>query len=158
MSPSLVQVSVLHVGSFQRRETQPANSTHLVGLYGIQAARYYLEVHHDAKLVLLEADDVVGGTWSSSRIPPPFFLFLSLALEKSPSHLRCIICNSISGKENPFASSLTRRYMSMAHFVPTSRTDLLWLLDADSSQNGRIFRPSHDASTSGRSILWILPC
>lgn len=37
------------------------------GLYGIQAARYYLDVHPDAKLLLLEADDVVGGTWSSSR-------------------------------------------------------------------------------------------
>ncbi|KAL9005230.1 MAG: hypothetical protein Q9188_001990 [Gyalolechia gomerana] len=38
------------------------------GLYGIQAARYYLDVHPDARLLILEADDVVGGTWSSSRL------------------------------------------------------------------------------------------
>ena len=44
-----------------------SNRPHVVGLYGIQAARYYLEVHPNAKLVLLEADDVIGGTWSSSR-------------------------------------------------------------------------------------------
>ena len=36
------------------------------GLYGIQAARYYLEVHPEAKLVIFEADDVVGGVWSTS--------------------------------------------------------------------------------------------
>ena len=40
----------------------------IVGLYGIQAARYYLEIHNDAWLVLLEADDVVGGTWNSSKL------------------------------------------------------------------------------------------
>ena len=75
MSPSLVQVSLAYACFFPYSEAQPANSRHIAGLYGIQAARYYLEVHHDAKLVLLEADDVVGGTWSSSRIPPLFFFF-----------------------------------------------------------------------------------
>ncbi|KAL9594311.1 MAG: hypothetical protein Q9219_007105 [cf. Caloplaca sp. 3 TL-2023] len=35
------------------------------GLYGIQAARYYLEIHPEAKVMLLESDDVIGGTWSS---------------------------------------------------------------------------------------------
>ncbi|KAL9053509.1 MAG: hypothetical protein Q9206_003903 [Seirophora lacunosa] len=43
------------------------------GLYGIQAARYYLDVHPDAKLLLLEADDVVGGTWSSKRMYADFY-------------------------------------------------------------------------------------
>lgn len=39
----------------------------MTGLYGIQAARYYLDIYPDARLLMLEADDVIGGTWSSSR-------------------------------------------------------------------------------------------
>lgn len=31
------------------------------GLYGIQAARYYLDVHPDARLCVLESEGVVGG-------------------------------------------------------------------------------------------------
>lgn len=37
-----------------------------VGLYGIQAARYYLNIHPEAQLCVLEADDEVGGVWSGS--------------------------------------------------------------------------------------------
>ncbi|KAL8669024.1 MAG: hypothetical protein Q9168_006365, partial [Polycauliona sp. 1 TL-2023] len=44
-----------------------------LGLYGIQAARYYLDVYPDASLLLLESDDVVGGTWSSKRIYEDFW-------------------------------------------------------------------------------------
>ncbi|KAL8752231.1 MAG: hypothetical protein Q9199_005892 [Rusavskia elegans] len=43
------------------------------GLYGIQAARYYLDIHLDARLLLLESDDVLGGTWSSKRIYEDFW-------------------------------------------------------------------------------------
>lgn len=43
-----------------------ANMRIPLGLYGIQAARCYLDIHPTAKLVILEGDDVVGGTWSSS--------------------------------------------------------------------------------------------
>ncbi|KAL8941110.1 MAG: hypothetical protein Q9216_002442 [Gyalolechia sp. 2 TL-2023] len=43
------------------------------GLYGIQAARYYLDIHPNARLLMLEADDVVGGTWSAKRIYPDFW-------------------------------------------------------------------------------------
>ena len=69
-------------------ENQLLNGTHIIGLYGIQAARYYLDVHPDAKLVLLEADDVVGGTWSSSRLVfSPCFSFSRCPLETSHSHL-----------------------------------------------------------------------
>lgn len=39
-----------------------------LGLYGIQAARYYLDLYPDTDLVLLESDSVVGGTWSSSML------------------------------------------------------------------------------------------
>ncbi len=39
---------------------------HDLGLYGIQAARYYLDVYPKASVVLLEADDCIGGVWSSS--------------------------------------------------------------------------------------------
>ena len=38
-----------------------------IGLYGIQAARYYLELYPTANLCILESDDVVGGVWSSSE-------------------------------------------------------------------------------------------
>lgn len=43
-----------------------------LGIYGIQAARTYLDVHPGARLVILESDSVVGGAWSSSnrRISP----------------------------------------------------------------------------------------
>lgn len=41
--------------------------TERTGIYGIQAARTYLEIHPDAKLVILEADEVVGGVWSTSE-------------------------------------------------------------------------------------------
>lgn len=37
------------------------------GLYGIQAARYYLDIHPEARLIIVESDNVVGGTWSSSE-------------------------------------------------------------------------------------------
>lgn len=37
------------------------------GLYGIQAARYYLDIHPEAKLIIVESDNVIGGTWSSSK-------------------------------------------------------------------------------------------
>lgn len=35
------------------------------GLYGIQAARTYLEVHPDERVVILEAGSTVGGAWSA---------------------------------------------------------------------------------------------
>lgn len=34
------------------------------GIYGIQAARTYLEIHPEKKVVILEASDAVGGVWS----------------------------------------------------------------------------------------------
>ncbi len=37
------------------------------GLYGIQAARYFLDIHPEADVILLESDTVIGGTWSQSR-------------------------------------------------------------------------------------------
>ena len=41
--------------------------TELIGLYGIQAARYSLDIHPEANVVLLESDTEIGGTWSRSR-------------------------------------------------------------------------------------------
>ena len=37
------------------------------GLYGIQAARTYLDIHPAAKILVFEAADTVGGVWSSER-------------------------------------------------------------------------------------------
>ena len=37
------------------------------GLYGIQAARTYLEIHNNAHLLILESSASVGGVWSSGK-------------------------------------------------------------------------------------------
>jgi dimethylaniline monooxygenase (N-oxide forming) len=37
------------------------------GMYGIQAARTYLEIHPDAKLVILEGSGCAGGAWSKGK-------------------------------------------------------------------------------------------
>lgn len=39
------------------------------GLYGIQAARTYMDIHPQSRLVVLESDHVVGGAWSLSKPP-----------------------------------------------------------------------------------------
>jgi len=36
------------------------------GISGIAAARFYLDIHPDAKLVLVEQDSCIGGAWSKS--------------------------------------------------------------------------------------------
>lgn len=36
----------------------------LLGLYGIQAARTYLEVHPHSRLVIFEGSATAGGVWS----------------------------------------------------------------------------------------------
>ncbi|KAF3920289.1 hypothetical protein AA313_de0209196 [Arthrobotrys entomopaga] len=38
------------------------------GLYGIQSARTYLEIHPKAKLAILEASEYIGGAWSKERV------------------------------------------------------------------------------------------
>ena len=53
------------------------------GLYGIQAVRYYLDIHPNANVSLLEADDVIGGAWSSSMSS-----LLSPEANILPLHLR----------------------------------------------------------------------
>ena len=39
------------------------------GTSGIASARFYLDVHPNAKVVLLERDHTVGGVWSTGMIP-----------------------------------------------------------------------------------------
>ena len=38
-----------------------------IGVFGIAAARTYLEVHPESDVIILESDDVLGGVWSRSR-------------------------------------------------------------------------------------------
>lgn len=38
-----------------------------IGLSGISFARFYLDIHPRTKLAILEADDCVGGVWSSCK-------------------------------------------------------------------------------------------
>lgn len=37
------------------------------GQSGIVAARFYLDVHPECRLVIVERDGVVGGTWSKGK-------------------------------------------------------------------------------------------
>lgn len=37
------------------------------GIYGIQAARTYLELHQNDKVIVFEASGDVGGVWSSGE-------------------------------------------------------------------------------------------
>lgn len=40
------------------------------GWFGLAAAKTYLEVHPDAKLIVLEAESSVGGVWADHRLYP----------------------------------------------------------------------------------------
>lgn len=37
----------------------------LIGLFGIQSARTYLDVHPNVRLIVLESASTAGGVWSS---------------------------------------------------------------------------------------------
>lgn len=56
---------------------QLQNSADLIiigaGIYGIQAARTYLELHPTHKIVILEADSKPGGVWSANRTYDDFW-------------------------------------------------------------------------------------
>lgn len=41
------------------------------GIYGIQAARTYLEIHPNDDVVIFEADDDIGGVWSECKSAMP---------------------------------------------------------------------------------------
>lgn len=43
-----------------------ANCMLWTGLTGIVVARFYMDIHPECRLVILEEDTVVGGVWSSS--------------------------------------------------------------------------------------------
>lgn len=42
----------------------------MTGIYGLAAAKAYLDVNPDAKIVVLEAASAVGGVWASHRLYP----------------------------------------------------------------------------------------
>lgn len=42
--------------------------TYLIGFYGLPVAKTYLEVHPSSKILILDACQSVGGTWSSERL------------------------------------------------------------------------------------------
>ncbi|KAL2353264.1 putative dimethylaniline monooxygenase [Cryomyces antarcticus] len=63
--------SVLHLHSLHH--ICCAFLTEIPGIYGIAAARTYLELHPLARLVILESEEVIGGTWSSDRVYDDFW-------------------------------------------------------------------------------------
>jgi hypothetical protein len=44
-----------------------------LGIFGIQAARTYLDVHPYSKLIVLEADAYAGGVWSKGGLETSTF-------------------------------------------------------------------------------------
>ena len=38
-----------------------------LGISGIYSAKFYLDIHPDCQLVILDRDSCVGGTWNSSE-------------------------------------------------------------------------------------------
>ncbi len=60
------------------------------GIYGLAAAKTYLEVNPNIQLTLIDRDDGVGGVWSKSRVhsnlvadaPVPIFDFSDLQMSK----------------------------------------------------------------------------
>ena len=57
------------------------------GTSGIASARFYLDVHPDAKVVLLERDHSVGGVWSSGECQAKY-------LSRSIGLMSCRTCIS----------------------------------------------------------------
>lgn len=43
------------------------------GISGLAAAKFYLDIHPDCKLIVLERDDSVGGVWNSRRVFDTFY-------------------------------------------------------------------------------------
>lgn len=43
------------------------------GICGIAAAKFYLDIHPNCKLILLEKDASVGGVWNQSRVFDTFY-------------------------------------------------------------------------------------
>lgn len=41
----------------------------VLGLCGIAAAKFYLDVHPECRLVMLERDGYIGGVWNASEQP-----------------------------------------------------------------------------------------
>lgn len=60
----------LHAVVQQTRLVWLANGFVLQGWHGLSAAKVYIELHPNEKIVLLESEDGVGGTWGAKRIYP----------------------------------------------------------------------------------------
>ncbi|KAH7034522.1 uncharacterized protein B0I36DRAFT_239935 [Microdochium trichocladiopsis] len=67
------------------------------GMYGLQAARTYLEVYPNAKLVILEGSEQLGGAWSQGRVYDTLWTqdshsvaeFSDVGLPLEPDQLNC---------------------------------------------------------------------
>jgi hypothetical protein len=128
MSPDQADVIVIGAGSIHLRKRALASSKEgwfktALGISGIAAARFYLEIHPDCQLVILEKDSTPGGTWNSGKNPT-----------KCGARMEGIPAN---GK--PLTTAWDR--------------ERIWVvLDTDTAGSGRIFRHAYASSTSGRYL------
>jgi dimethylaniline monooxygenase (N-oxide forming) len=59
------------------------------GISGVYAAKFYLDIHPKAQLVILDRDTCVGGVWNSSKLIKTLISFLML---------RCLLTYGTSGR------------------------------------------------------------
>jgi cation diffusion facilitator CzcD-associated flavoprotein CzcO len=59
---------IVGAGKYILNPNKTDRSLNTPGIYGIQVAKTYLEVHPTSKLLLLDAGQSVGGTWSTERL------------------------------------------------------------------------------------------
>ena len=61
-----------------------ANARYVLGISGIAAARFYLEIHPESAVVILEQDTCPGGVWSSSMLFTSFSTLLHHLFDVNP--------------------------------------------------------------------------
>ena len=118
------------------------------GLYGIQAARYYLESHPYAKLTIIEGDGVIGGAWSSSTSSVPSLCRNAFvrtgcgmtALNSESVHRRHFVTTKI-------VSCVFRNARKSYMLKVTYRTYIRCILDANHARNGGVFGSPNEPPT-----------
>ncbi len=79
--------------------------TMTLGLYGIAAARCYLEIHPDSEVIIMESESVVGGTWSSGQLRYSFLISMILPIICCRTNVRRLLDSNAAGHGRVLRSS-----------------------------------------------------
>lgn len=125
------------------------------GIYGVQAARTYLQLHPKARIVVFEAADTIGGVWSSERVYDAFWTqtplqileFSDMKLEDVPdSDVRhgFFTAKYVSRYLEEYVATRVYNHKPLADRICVSsrvrtltKADGHWLLDVVSSEHVR---------------------